>query len=105
MGKKGISIPCGHEPGQGSGELTVLRDYYPLSRDEIKKLLDMAASDPESASEIQVRLVQGIKGMTCPRPVTGPVAQKMGKLERIFVDRFHLGGTPDLVEAIMMLMN
>lgn len=74
-------------------------DYYALSREEVQSLLEIAREkkinllegrgtslDVMSVSSIQVRLVQAICGMTCPRPITGNVSQKMNKLESLYVN-------------------
>lgn len=44
-------------------------DYHALSKDEIRRLLEIArdSTGVGVVSDIQVRLLQGIVGITCPR--------------------------------------
>lgn len=38
-----------------------------------------------TASDVQVRLLQGIEGMECPRPIDGSVAKRMNSFEAFYV--------------------
>lgn len=76
------TIPCPHEKGASISEK--LPDYHPINEAEIAELLNEALrleailNKPGIKNNahllvgriagIQVRLNQGIKGMTCPRP-------------------------------------
>jgi hypothetical protein len=86
-----FSIECSH----GTCEEPV-PDHHPLLVAEVIDLLqtaiaikDHAAFNPYAVNEIasiQVRLVQGIPGMECPRPIDGPVAERLNALEEAYVD-------------------
>ena len=73
-------FPCGH--GKDLTEkLKRLDDYHPLTLDEITELLNAAVCfvnmddirfSVVRFSEIQCRLVQGIRGNTCPSRIDSP---------------------------------
>ena len=103
-----IEIPCRHETGE-IADNSVVDDYHPLTWMEIAELLITAAKsriegDHTTVSVIQVRLVQGIIGMTCPRPVTGRIAEKMNRLEELYVERYIEGGIPEIVDELHSIM-
>lgn len=79
------SIPCKHD----TGEVREARvdGYYPLTREEIAELLTAASksTDPIEGASIQVRLVQGIKGMKYPRQIDGPVAERENEMSELYV--------------------
>ncbi|MDQ1283717.1 MAG: hypothetical protein QG620_65 [Patescibacteria group bacterium] len=108
MRKYAFEIPCPHE---AYGDIPLdkdLPDYHPLTRSEIADLLNFARdheNDGIAVSKAQVRLIQGIPGMTCPRAIDNNVAEREARLSEIFVNRYRLGGTDDLVDAIEMLMS
>lgn len=71
-------------------------DYYPLTVTEVCQMLEAARfakkwikSNPQEGTvqiaNIQVRLGQGIPGMTCPRPIDGDVADKLCDLDSAYV--------------------
>jgi hypothetical protein len=102
-----LYIPCLHTTGQAVMP-EVVTDYYPLSKQEIKELLDMAKRTESVVrlAQIQVRLTQGIKGMTCPRPRFGSqVSLIEAQIGSLFVNHHHEGGTPDLVDQFDKLLN
>lgn len=105
-----IIIPCKHESGEEKDHRKVVPDYHSLTRDEIKELLEMAKAlnpvmETGKLSQIQVRLNQGIMGMTCPRPADSrQVANNMFLVDKLFTNRFAEGATPDLVDAFDSLL-
>src|SRR5438094_4732336 len=81
-----------HIERQGDGP-----DYYPLTTQEVIELLstaialnDHASSHPQEATQgiasIQIRLGQGIPGMTVPYELDGPVAEKHNTLDETYVN-------------------
>lgn len=105
-----LQIPCLHETGEAKHN-QVVSDYHPLSREEIKELLDLAARDPNNVRrvfEIHVRLIQGIRGMICPRPPyddPGLLARNICEVDILFTVRYSEGGTEKLVESFDKLLN
>lgn len=99
--------PCKHLTGEVPDWTEKVEDYHPLSREEIAELLEAAAhtENTRHTAEIQDRLIQGIKGMTCPRRVDGPVAKRMFDLEWLFTSKRRLGATPDLLEKFDRIIN
>jgi hypothetical protein len=66
-------------------------NYHPLQVWEIEKLLEEAKEaynngDGSSVSRIQGRLIGGIRGMEEPRQNEGPVAVKLSKVEKKYMD-------------------
>lgn len=101
-------VPCPHEVDSSLPTTVNASDHHPLTKDEITGILNFSkdhAGDGCLVSKAQVRLTQAIPGMTCPRPIDGSVAEKKNRLDEVFVRRFRLGGTPDLVEAIWLIIN
>ena len=101
-----IKIACPHETGKVGINKTV-SDYYPLTKTEISKLLTTAANNPGDVtiiSEVQVRLNQGIVGITCPSPITGKVAEKLNELDKIFIKEYERGSSPDTVDKLHKIM-
>ncbi len=103
-----VVIPCWHEAEGVDTEIGV-PDYYPLTKAEIKELLDMAASSSRTVnlSQIQGRLNQGIRGMSCPR-TSDPddrVYSNSVAMDQLFLDRCHEGGTPEMVDLFDKLLN
>jgi hypothetical protein len=47
-------------------------------------------ADYQRQSRIQVRLNRAIPGMTCPRPIEGAVAQKMVRLDELYVSTLKI---------------
>jgi hypothetical protein len=103
-----FEIPCPHEADPSISHGVTLPDYHPLTTEEIAKLLNFAKEhkgDGCTVAAVQVRLGQAVKGCTCPRTIHGESARRSTQLDRIFVDRYELGGTPDLVEVIERLLD
>jgi hypothetical protein len=84
-------IPCNH---QHTGDVA---DHYPLTTQEVIDLLETARATKDhiyfnpmegtrTIASIQVRLAQGIPGLTCPRQIDGPVAEKMNALDHAYVE-------------------
>lgn len=98
-----FEILCPHELDPSILIKTRLPDYHPLTAQEIASLLDFAKAhqnDGVAVSKVQVRLNQGVPGRTCPRTIHGYNAQQSTELDRVFVDRYKEGGTPDVVKNI-----
>ena len=62
-------IPCPHEAGDVAVESTMIAtDHHSLTRLDVASLLNEAQQHSDDAifvSKVQIRLVQGIIGMTC----------------------------------------
>ena len=81
-----IECPAGHE-GR-------VNDHYPLTRDEVRCLLEEARKrydganvlyHPSDVRSIQTRLDQAIPGMTCPRPIDGEVSDIEHQMNSFYV--------------------
>lgn len=87
--------------------VVTVADYHYLDREDISRLLSRAkhATAIQDVAAIQVRLTQGIHGMTCPRPNDGVVALRSVALDVLFVTlvRDH-GDEPWCVELFAALM-
>lgn len=83
-------VPCNHERG------VTVPDFHPLSLEEVCALLVAAPSCDSSRerSSIHIRLCQAIPGMTCPRPIDGPVAEKDDAMSALWVEWCE-SGFPD----------
>ena len=104
--KDKIKIACPHMTGKIPTSETV-SDYYPLNKEEISKLLTIAANNKGNVklvSEVQVRLDQGIVGITCPRPITGKEAEKLKELDNIFIEEYEKKVSPDTVDKLYKIM-
>lgn len=104
--KDKIKIACPHEKGE-IGISKVVNDHYPLNKEEIANLLKTAAqnwNDPTIVSEIQIRLNQGIVGITCPRPIKGKVAEKLIEMDRLFMKKYKEGSSPETVNRPYQIM-
>lgn len=71
-----------------------IADYHPLTVGEIADLLHASCAAKQhkskdvyvvTVSDVQVRLLQGIAGMECPRPIDGPIAKRMNAFESFYV--------------------
>ena len=94
-------FPCKHETGEVPYRSTdgsyinppIASDYHPLTVTEIIHLMKEAEkiirANPTSCghevSGIQVRLCQGITGITCPRSIDGEIAKLDLEISKIFV--------------------
>lgn len=68
--------------------------------------MSVKTHDAVKLTTIQVRLIQGIKGMTCPRPYDeGQVSRNGPEMVSLFVDRHQEGGTDELVYLFDKLLN
>ena len=85
--KMKFSIPCIHET-KGIPTLETVADYHPLTLEEIITLINLAHAykkeSPTVVDDIQKRLVQGIMGMTCPRPKEGEISKNMSVVKILF---------------------
>lgn len=87
-------------------ECTIV-DYHPLTKDEIAELLRTAQASQGDATllaQIQIRLSQGIRGMTSPHPTDGPVKERNSRLNELYVNRYREGPTTQLVNMLYALM-
>ncbi len=102
-------FPCPHESGQVDWDQEC-PDYHPLNWDEILELLEMSLTDqcPQNRYRFQVRLEQGIRGMTCPRPdLDRPLADVTTELDRLYAElmRQERQLDPSLVDQLDKLLN
>ncbi len=105
-----LVVLCQHDSGIEKDHRKVVPDHHPLTRDEIAELLKMAkglniVTQNDEFNKIQMRLNQGVMGMTCPPPTYGDVADKMFAMRRIFRKRFAEGPTVDMIDAFDSLLN
>lgn len=77
-------IKCKHEM-DGIPTKVTLDDYHPLTKKEIIELLTEALSS-KNPSKQQVRLIQAIPGIQCPRQIDGKVGKLLAELETLFVE-------------------
>lgn len=101
-----FEIPCPHANSAVPSSIAA-KDHHPLSTQEIAELLDFARDHKGNGcavAKVQIRLCQGIPGMTCPRPERNEAARRLARLTEIFMNRYEEGGTPDLVKAIESAM-
>lgn len=99
-------IPCQHYTG-AVPLTTSVPDHTPLSHLQVETLCEAAMeADTSTLDSILDRLVQGIPGMTCPRPYLGPdlMSQKLTWLERFFWEQKGHWTDPAVVAAIAALM-
>jgi len=85
-------LPCLHEKMGSDDHIQIVPDHHPLTKSEIKELLQRAANPSISCvslASIQVRLLQGIPGYTCPRPYEGLVAEKEMLISSLFVKEYE----------------
>ena len=92
----GYSIDCEHDTGEVPVSVEV-NNHFPLEREELKKLLKIAAVEKDVGiiSDIQVRVVQGIPGLTCPLRWDMVTMRK----EHLVSEAF-LSVTPDNVDEV-----
>ena len=82
-------------------------DYHPLTRDELRALLTMAVTaENPLTSQIQVRLTQAIRGMVCPRPLDGDVAERENKIDSLYIETLNSNprALPGLTDTFYSLM-
>lgn len=86
-------------------------NHHPLSRFDVAGLLREAAAispDDESGStkiaRIQQRLYQAIPEMSVIQPIVGPIADKKNQLGELFLQEYHRGDDPALVDEIYELL-
>lgn len=95
-------IKCRHET-EDVPVSVILDDYYPLTEEEVKRLLIKASifrSNAGRFSDIQCRLVQGIPGLVCPNEITGKVSKKMFLIDTAF-QTVNPDNIDDLTDYIM----
>lgn len=87
-------IPCPHATLARSDVLATLPDYHPLQFSDVVAILEEASALPgdknfaSRASALQIRLNQGIPGITCPRAITGRAADAQAALDDFYVNVF-----------------
>jgi len=104
-----FTVPCLHERWLVSST-EVVADYHPLKLEEVLAMIQIACHcDPlkskEAAaqiSEIQVRLNQGIMGMTCPGPNEGEIAARCAKVDDLFMRVIDKGCPLDMSQALLI---
>ncbi|MCK5015020.1 MAG: hypothetical protein KAS66_14505 [Candidatus Omnitrophica bacterium] len=77
----GYSIDCGYESDK-------VNDHFPLEREELIKLLKIAATEKDVGivSDIQGRVIQGIPGLTCPQKISSHTMKKSHSVSLLFLD-------------------
>ncbi len=97
-------IACPH--GNSGACVPVLLDHHPLTKVEIKLLLDNALK-VEGLERVRIgdRLRQAIPKMTCPEPFIGLEKDKTFHLDSVYSKRFTEGGSDNLVELIFNIIN
>ena len=89
--EKLLDTRCPHELGIERDTNKNVSDYKPLTKPEISALLSFARENNDDCfllAKVQVRLSQGITGMTCPRPIKGTVAVLLKILDSFYVNDF-----------------
>jgi hypothetical protein len=83
-------------------------DYYPLTRDEVRGLLELARQrsvNCKAVAEVQCRLEQGIPGMVCPHnDPDSPEMVKADRLAELFVSGYKTQDLDKLADKIFALM-
>jgi len=99
-----LDTRCPHERG-ARYDGKPKRAYSPLSLDEVKRLLLLASrsADVQLLTTIQVRLTNGIRGMKCPRQISGTVAERSQRINQIYVYTAP-AGLPTKAKLIYALM-
>lgn len=94
-------FPCQHEGGTG--------EHHPLTPEEVRALLETAAAsdDWRERNNIQIRLTQGVRGITCPHPAEGDVARRMSAVGRLYVETVEADPAllPSLAARFFELLN
>lgn len=82
---------CPHERDGIDADVTV-SNFFALTAEEIRELLQMILDDntPEKAGKVARRLMQGIKGVTCPPQETGPIAKRINEVGYL-LSKFQCG--------------
>lgn len=97
--------PCSHKVSNAG---QALPDCHPLTRTEVRDLLNFAMEAGQAAAAVHVRLGQAIPGTTCPRPDSdSTVGRKHTALNDAFVNGhggYRTGGTPERVAAIAAIL-
>lgn len=82
--------------------------YQPLTREEVYELLVMArnnSSSCQTVANIQVRLEDGIPGMTSPHgDLDSPAMVKADRLASLFVEGYKTRDLSKLADEIFALM-
>ena len=104
MRQLGFELPCPHGGFYfNKDHRPTLSDHQSLSRCGIKNLLNDVRFPRRSLKTLiaaQRRLRQAIRGMTCPPPTEGKVAERWERLRRNFMSLSKLGGAPEAVDKI-----
>ncbi len=108
---KKFAIPCLHDRVCIDTN-EIVADYHPLKLEEIRMLIDVAylnKADRETVADVQERLIQGIMGMTCPKPSEnckpGMLSKKMAELEELFISAIKSDVAPNSTELALKLFN
>ncbi len=81
-------------------------DYHPLTMQEIVALLEIAVrADAFTVSSIQVRLEQGIVGVTCPDIPESEAVRRQGLLDTCYMAHYWRGADPALVQYLFDCMH
>jgi len=101
-----IHIACPHELSGMDGDMSH-PDHHPLTKRDIKNLLMHARQNGNymTRNSILIRLVQGIKGYTCPGPIMGHIAGLESMITGLFMSYHKERPTKQLVNQMYNLMN
>ena len=100
-------IPYPHEAGKVKDSKRTVDDHHYLSRQDVHDLVKEAeGANFRRFNEIQVRLGQGIVGMTYPQPLESSVDEKLCELEEHFVSarRANILSNPKLADHLYRIM-
>lgn len=97
-----VEIPCPHRAGVVPGFSETASDYHPLTREDIAVLLkEVRLNGRECFRAVLVRLCQGIPGMVCPPPTSGPVAMRAERLRDLLAREGRKDPLPDVINRIV----
>ena len=118
-----FEIPCPHEEvvdktlpleerAEKHSRMPRLPDYHPLTKEEVAKFLDETfevartgqGGDIHKIYAIQIRLIQGIVGMTCPMPTCGEVHDKWQQVRSLHIEVIQNGSNSAVVEQMYKIM-
>lgn len=75
--------------GKHEGEIAW---HFPLTSAAVDELLRAAATgSTQTRASVQCCFANAIPGMTCPRPVDGPVAARLQRVEDLYVNDMRAG--------------
>lgn len=81
-------------------------DYYPLTHKGIEDLMDIVetTTDLQTICSVQIRLNQAIPEITCPHPITGPVAMRLDILNHIFIEALERRWPRKILTAFLAIL-